>query len=229
MGSIAPVADNRADRCVDMREHALGLAERIGEEQARAAFPSVLAPPGVDRGDDFPLRTPAVDRQAEGRFGDERIAAQRREGRRNAVALKLIVARGDPDLPMIGDADLRRAQHMARRMERDLDPVAREPLAIGDRFDCDVAEALPQDRGRVPLTDVDVRPEPRMIAMRVRDERPRNGAPRIDVEIAGGAIEAALGWNDKVHRARGRSITSHIGRGRAQRGRSGSPFFTCGK
>ena len=91
---------------------------------------------------------------------------------------------------------------MAGGMERDGDPVARERLAVGDRFDRDFAKALDQDRRCQALADVDFRPEARMIAMRMGDERPRNGAPRIDVEIAGGAIEAPVGRNDKVH-ARG--------------------------
>ena len=64
---------------------------------------------------------------------------------------------------------------MARGMEGDLDSVARKRLAIGDRFDRNLAEAFQEDRRRVALADIDVRPEPRMIAMRMRDERPRNG------------------------------------------------------
>ena len=39
---------DRPDRGVDMGEHALGLAERIGVEHASPARRGVLAPPGVD-------------------------------------------------------------------------------------------------------------------------------------------------------------------------------------
>ena len=42
------VTDDRPERRVDMREHPLRLAERIGEENARAPGGDVLAPPGVD-------------------------------------------------------------------------------------------------------------------------------------------------------------------------------------
>ena len=42
------VTDNRAERRVDVGQHPLRLAERIGEEDARAPGGDVLAPPGVD-------------------------------------------------------------------------------------------------------------------------------------------------------------------------------------
>ena len=128
-----------------MREHALRLAERIGEEHARAPRRGVVAPPGVDGGVILRLRAPAVDRQAEGRFGDEDVAALRLERGRDAVVLELVVAGGDPDLAAVRDPDLRRAQNVSGRMERDLDAVPRDSLAVLDRLDLNVAEPLPQD------------------------------------------------------------------------------------
>src|SRR6516162_9098707 len=118
-----------------MSEHALRLAERIGEEDARASGGNVLAPPGVDCGENLGLRAPAVDRQAEGRLGDEDVTAERLESGRDPVALKLVVARGDPGLAVRGYATLRRAQHVARGMKRQLDPVARQDLAISRGLD----------------------------------------------------------------------------------------------
>ena len=61
------VTDDRTERGIEMGEQPLRLAERIGEEKARAPGRDVLAPPGVDRGEDVGLRAPAIDRQAEGR------------------------------------------------------------------------------------------------------------------------------------------------------------------
>ena len=82
---------------------------------------------------------------------------------------------------------------MARGMKRKLDPVARQDLAIGRRLDRDVAQALAQDRRRVAMADVDIRAEARVVGMGMGDDRARNGAPGIDVKIARGAIEPAVG------------------------------------
>ena len=181
-----------------MGDEPLRLAERIGEENARAPGGDVLAPPGVDRGEDVGLRAPAVDRQAEGRLGDEGVTAERLEGGRNAVALELVVARGDPCLAVQGHANLRRAEHVARRMKRKLDPVARQDLAIGRRLDRDVAQPLAQDRRRVAMADINLRAEARVVGMRMGDDGARNRAPGIDVEVARGAIEPAVGGSDEV-------------------------------
>ena len=187
------VTDNRSERWVEMGDEPLRLAERIGEENARAPGRDVLAPPGVDRGENVGLRAPAVDRQAEGRLGDEGVTADRLEGGRNAVALELVVARGDPDLALRGDANLRGTQHMAGGMKRNLDPVARQDLAVRRRLDRDIAQTLAQDRRRVAMADINLRAEARVIGMRMGDDGARDGAPGIDVKIARGAIEPAVG------------------------------------
>ena len=73
---------------------------------------------------------------------------------------------------------------MPGRMERNLDAVAHDFLAVVDRLDRYVAEAPAQDRRAVAMADVKVRPEPRVVAVRVGDQRPRDRAPRIDMEAA---------------------------------------------
>ena len=100
------------------------------------------------------------------------------------------------------NAHLGRAEHVARRMERDLDAVAGQDLAVSRGLDRDVAEALAQDRRGVAMADIDVRPEPCVVGMRMGDDRARDRAPRIDVKIAGGAIKAAIGRNNEVHERR---------------------------
>ena len=82
---------------------------------------------------------------------------------------------------------------MARRMKRKLDPVAGQDLAVGRRLDRDVAKALAQDRRRVAMADINLRAEARVVGMRMGDDRARNGAPGIDVKVARGAIEPAVG------------------------------------
>ena len=57
-------------------------------------------------------------------------------------------------------------------------------------------------RRGLAMADVKVRAEAGVIGVGVSDERPRDGAPRIDMEVARGAIEAAIGRNDEVHKRR---------------------------
>ena len=61
----------------------------------------------------------AEDRQAEGRLGDEDVAGDRLEAGAGRVAPPLVVARRDDARAAMLDGDLRRAQHMAGRMEGD--------------------------------------------------------------------------------------------------------------
>ena len=82
---------------------------------------------------------------------------------------------------------------MAGGMKRKLDPVARQDLAIRRRLDRDVAQALAQDRRRVAMADINLRAEARVVGMRMGDDGARNRAPGIDVKIARGAIEPAVG------------------------------------
>ena len=120
------------------------------------------------------------------------------EGRRDAVALELVVARRDPGLAVQRHPNLRRAQHVARGMKRNLDPVAGQDFAVSRSLDRDVAEALAQNRGRVAMADVDFRAEAGVVGMGMGDDGARNRPPGIDVKVARGAIEAAVGRNDKV-------------------------------
>ena len=59
----------------------------------------------------------AEDRQAEGRLGDEDVAAHRLEGRAGRVGAALVVARGDDAQALGLEGDLRRAEHVPGRME----------------------------------------------------------------------------------------------------------------
>ena len=117
----------------------------------------------------------------------------------DAVILELVVARGDPDLAPMSDPDLRRAQHVPCRMKRDLDAVADQRLAVIDGLDRDIAEAFLQDRRAVAMADVELRAEAGMVAVGMGDQRARDRPPRVDMKVARGAIEAAIGRNDEVH------------------------------
>ena len=82
---------------------------------------------------------------------------------------------------------------MAGGMKRNLDPVARQDLAVRRRLDRDIAQALAQDRRRVAMADINLRAEARVVGMRMGDDGARDGSPGIDVKIARGAIEPAFG------------------------------------
>ena len=187
---------------IDACEHALRLAERVSIEHAGAAGGGVLPPPTLNSGHDFRLRAPVVDRQAEGRFGDEDMRPNRLERGDDAVGLELVVAGHDPYFSVPRHPHLRRAEHVAGRVERDLDAVPGQDLAIGRRLDHDLAEPPAKDRGGERMADVDIRPEARVVGVAMGNHRARDGPPRVDMKIAGLAIEAAVGRSDQVHHAR---------------------------
>src|SRR5580704_9604592 len=87
---------------------------------------------------------------------------------------------------------------MARGMKRKLDPVARQDLPVGRRLDRDVAQALAKYGRRVAMADVNLRAKTRVIGMRMGDDGARDGSPGIDMKIARGAIEPAVGGSDEI-------------------------------
>jgi len=114
----------------EFREHALRLAQCIAEQDRRFAAVRAFVAPGDDVACDLGSVGPAVDRQAEGCFGNEGIARHDLERRAGRIVLALIVAGYHPDLAIDFDADLRRTQHMARRMQGNARIAERERLAM---------------------------------------------------------------------------------------------------
>ena len=195
------VADQRADAGVGTVQDALRLAKGVGVDDGAAPGRRVGLPPGVDFGHQRGLRLPAVDRQAEGGFGDEHVAAHRLEGRAGAIVLQLVVARGDPDLAAVLQPHLRRAEHVARRVQRQAHAVHVDPLAVGQRLQTDVsAQPRAQHAGALRLRQIRAVPAPRMIAVRVRDDGARHRLPRVDVEVARRAVQPLGALHDQVAR-----------------------------
>ena len=114
---------------------ALRFPQRIGEQQAGLAGFLVGTPPGVDGGDGFGFGGPAEDRQAEGGFGDEGVAAERFEGLAGGVGIELVIAGDHPHFSALLEADLRGAQDVAGGMERNADGAEGQGFAIVDRLD----------------------------------------------------------------------------------------------
>ena len=191
----------RSDAGIDAVQNALRLAERIAEQHRGATRVGVAAPPVVDLGIERLLRRPAVDRQAEGRFGDEGVAGDRLERRAGAVGLRLVVARRNPDPPAVFEPYLRRTQHMPRRVQRQPDAVVRDGFAVGQRLQADVlAEPRAQRAFTVAVRQIVTVAGAGMVGMRMRDDGTRNRFPRVDVEVASRAIQALGSGDDQIHR-----------------------------
>ena len=107
-------------------QHPLRLAECIAQQDRRFATLFAFAAPRHDLCGDRRGVRPAIDRQRERRFGDERIAGHHFEGRAGRVGLALVVAGRHPHPFTIVDAHLGRTEHMTGRMQRYLHPAQAE-------------------------------------------------------------------------------------------------------
>ena len=213
------VHQHRTDRRVHPREQALRLAQAVGHQQAGAAGRGVDLPPGVDFGQHLGLRAPAVDRQAEGGFGDETVAALRLERAAGGVALAAagaeVVARSHPDLAAMFDAHLRRTEHMPCRVQADAHPLPVQRLAPGQGLQADIAEPHAQQSGAFGAAQVVSVPGPRMVGMGMGDDGAINRAPRVDVEVADGAVQTLRAQHDQVGCVVGeRQVQGFVGRHR---------------
>src|SRR5262249_34589507 len=137
------------------------------------------------------LARPAVDGQTERRLADERMTADRRERRAGRIERRLVIARDHPDFPVALQANLRRAEDVPGRMERDLDAPDLECLAVGDAADIGIRpKARPQHAKSRASREVMRAARAGVIAVAVSDEGARRRQPGIDEEIAGRAVEA---------------------------------------
>ena len=184
------VADDRPDRGVDAGEDALRLAEGVAEQHARTPGGRVRAPPCVDAGEGLARRCPPVDRQPEGRLGDEGVAAHRLEGCAGRIGLDLVVAAHHPDLAAVLEPNLRRAQHVAGRKQRHPHTVHFDRLAVGQRLQRDAGtQPRPQHALGGCGREVGAVAGPRVVGMRMRDHRTRHRPPRVDEEVARLAVQ----------------------------------------
>ena len=127
------------------------------------------------------------------------MAAQRLERGAGSVRLDLVIARGDPDLAFMFDANLRRAEDVAGRMQGNSDAVDLDGLGIGGAAHVDLAEAAAQDGYAVVVAEIGLRAETRVVAVAVGDDGAGDGAPGVDVEIARRAVEALGPGDDEAH------------------------------
>ena len=175
-------------------QNALCLAERVGVDEARLSVFLVVAPPRADVGEGLFLRAPSIDGKTEGGLGDEGVAADRLEGRARGVRLGLVVAGDDPDVAFVLEPNLGGSENMAGGNERYRDAVdVPDFVIVQELYGGVAAESGSQNacafRGRHVMPAAPAR----MVAMRVRDDGAVHGEPRIDVEIGGLTVEAAVG------------------------------------
>lgn len=194
-----PVHHDRPDARVHPVQDALRLAEGIAEQHRSAPRLGIGAPPCVDLREQRGLRGPAVDRQAEGGFGDEGVARHRLEGGAGAVGLGLVVARGHPHAPAMLEPHLRRAQHVPGRMQGDAHAVVRDGFAVGQGLQVDVgAQPRAQGAGAVGVGQVVPVPRACVVRMGVGDDGARHRPPGVDVEIARRAVQALGPGDDEI-------------------------------
>lgn len=133
------------------------------------------------------------DRQPESGLGDEKMARNEVESGTGRVGGALVVA-GDHDanaFPL--DEHLGAAEHVAGGNQGDSNIADTQPLAIGEGLGSGSrrrAEARFHDRNRFGAGEHMLMSRPRMVGVPVRDHRPLGPRMRIDMEVAGPAVEA---------------------------------------
>ncbi|MEY3023849.1 MAG: hypothetical protein RJA16_675, partial [Planctomycetota bacterium] len=109
----------------------------------------------------------------------------------------------DPHLAIPFDPDLRRAEHVAGRMQADVDLADPSDLAVGKAVDLGSRQADPRDGYSFLGHEITTAPKASVIRVGVGDHRRLDGLPRIDVEPALGAEEARRGAHKQVVRRLG--------------------------
>ena len=183
------------------RDHALRLAERIGADEMRALGKQ------RDRAQqlgDLAVRIAVAEhRQAERRLGDEHVAGHKLERRAGRIGHVLVVAGGDDSQAIGLDRDLRRAEHVAGRMEGHARAVERQRLAVADRLRAAgeiLAVAQPHEVERFLRREHGAVAGPRVVGMAVGDERLLHRPGRVDVKAAELAAHARWRREEDVFR-----------------------------
>lgn len=182
----------------EQRQDALGLAEGVGtQQQGQPLSGSRVAQP-EDLRRDCGRSGPAVDRQAEGAFGDEGPAAQRLESGARRVRVQLVVPRHHPHLAATLDADLGATEHMARRVKRQPDAIDHDALAVLDGIDRSSRWQSGPRHGEAFLRhQVSSTARSQVVGVGMGDDRTRYRTPGIDAEVAPFAAQAPIPRGDQ--------------------------------
>src|SRR6476469_4665789 len=106
-------------------------------------------------------------RKSERRLGDEDVARHRHEALTGGIGSALVIARHDDPLTLMLHDDLRRAEHVARGHESDVDFADTDRLVISDRLARLRPVARRHDRQRLRRCEHRAMPTARMVGMAV--------------------------------------------------------------
>ena len=128
------------------------------------------------------------------------MAAKGLEGRAGGVGCELVVAGDDPDFAAALDANLRRAEDVAGGMEGDADLSDADGSAVGFGLDRGVvADARAQQGLSRASGQIGARSGAGVVAVSVSNEGAIDGQGRVDMEIAGGTVQAGFASLQKRH------------------------------
>ena len=120
-------------------------------------------------------------------------------GSQVAIGGALVVAGDDPDAgspPTASTRTCAEPEHVAGRMEADAHAARGDGLPVGKGLDDGVrAEAAAEQAGSGRRAEVGGAPGPRVIAVRVGDDRASDRLPRVDVEAACRAEESVWAFD----------------------------------
>ncbi len=182
----------------------LRLAEGVGAHKVGAL--RELGQRGQEFGHLLAGRRVAEDGQAEGGFGDEDVAGDRLKALAGRIAAALVVAGHDDGQPAPADHHLGGAQHMAGGRQGDLDSVAAHGLSVVERHRRAgeiVAIAQAHDLQRRRRGQDQAVAGTGVVRVTVGDHGPLHRRGRIDVEVAGRAVEALGAGRQQVFRPQG--------------------------
>ena len=141
---------------------------------------------------------PTIDWQGEGGLTDEHIALDRLERSAGRVRLALIVARDDPDAPLMLDSYLRRPEDMSCGMQRYRGASERQRCPVFDGLEIPIpAQTLSRDTRARTCENVAGATMAQVVAVTMCDDRGLHRLPGVNVEITGWAIEPVRSDDDE--------------------------------
>src|SRR3989442_14306974 len=171
---------------LELRQHTLGLAKRIAEQDGRLPHRAHLVPPVAYLSYRCLDGIPAEKWQRERRLGHERMATNRLECGARGIGRALVVSGHDPHLAPMLNPHLRGTKHVTGGMKRDTDAAKIARLTGLERFKKPTgAYAVPKEP--IPPSWAQVRRPSRSQggAMGGGNTPPIPRRPRNDVKTAG--------------------------------------------
>lgn len=183
--------DDGADGRIQKGEESLRLAEGIGNEKAGVPGLLIDLPPLMNLLADLGNRWPTICGEAKGAFGHKDVAAERLEWLARRVWRALVVARDDPDFPLIFEPYLGGAEDMPCGMQGEANAVDGDGFAKREflYFDAGTDAGTNQPGAGGGCKD-GTASLVKMVGVGVGDDRSRNRARGINGKPSNGAMKA---------------------------------------